>query len=202
MDTQEVALSKIDEEDYTFVHADDETTAIDFCRAPMPKKKRIISTHNHDSLCAIPPSVPAFDGVDASSHEEEDVDERNEEDHSYLKGRVRFYGAGVVSGVVGCLLGGPVIGIAAGLGLAYATSQNTPVGDVARVMGNATERFVEGVQQQVEEQHATAQSIQETWHGISHISWTQQGRLAAHRAKHLLIRASERYQEWKSGRRH
>jgi len=59
--------------------------------------------------------------------------------------------------------------------------------DVAHVMGNATERFVEGVQQQVEEQNATAQSIQETWHGISHISWTQQGRLTAHRTNHRLI---------------
>eukprot|EP00978_Attheya_sp_CCMP212_P014479 scaffold36944_cov49-Attheya_sp.AAC.3 len=114
MDTQEVALSEIDEEDYTFIHADDTTAAIDFCRDPMPMKKKAKSTHNHDSLYATPPSVPAFDGVDACRYEE-----------------------GLVSSMVGCSLGGPVIGLAAGLGLAYATSQHSPL-DPALMTGKGS----------------------------------------------------------------
>jgi hypothetical protein len=155
MSTQEMALSKIDVENYTFVHADDATVVIDNCRAPKPmvkrareeaytfvhandatavtnncgaplqKKKKASSTKNQDSLCATPPE---FEGIDnCRDDEEENVDEIKQEDNfNLMKGRVRRYGAGLVSGMVGFYFS-PVLGLAAGLGLAYAISQKRPL---------------------------------------------------------------------------
>lgn len=45
-------------------------------------------------------------------------------------------GAGVAAGTVGLLLGGPVLGILAGFGTAYATKQGGAAGDTARAIGH------------------------------------------------------------------
>jgi hypothetical protein len=65
-------------------------------------------------------SVPPTEGL------EEDED----------KQRQRRVGAGVASGVFGCLIGGPIVALIFGFGAAYATKGKGALGDSARAIGD------------------------------------------------------------------
>mmetsp|Transcript_14546 Transcript_14546/g.24127 ORF Transcript_14546/g.24127 Transcript_14546/m.24127 type:complete len:166 (-) Transcript_14546:334-831(-) len=67
------------------------------------------------------PIVPIFDPDD---------EEDDEAHHENLT-----LGAGVAGGVLGLLIGGPILSILTGFGIAYATKQQGAAGDAARAVG-------------------------------------------------------------------
>jgi hypothetical protein len=70
-----------------------------------------------------------------STNEIENVPELPTEQEE--KERQRMMGAGVASGIVGLLLGGPIFAMILGFGAAHASKKIGSVGDTARAMGDA-----------------------------------------------------------------
>jgi hypothetical protein len=66
--------------------------------------------------------------------------------------RNRTIGAGVFSGVVGLLLGGPFVAMILGFGAAYATEKQGAVGDTARAVGDVA-LSVRGKAIEIDEKH-------------------------------------------------
>jgi hypothetical protein len=75
---------------------------------------------------AVPVEPLQLDGVPMMPLEDEDERELQQN---------KMVGAGVIGGIVGLLVGGPLFGIIAGFYAAYSTKQEGAAGDVARAMG-------------------------------------------------------------------
>ena len=71
-------------------------------------------------------------------------------------------GAAVVGGVAGAVLAGPLVGIAAASGLAYASTKRGTAGDLCRSTGHA----VSGVGQEVKEFNDDHKITEQAWSGV------------------------------------
>mmetsp|Transcript_14489 Transcript_14489/g.20435 ORF Transcript_14489/g.20435 Transcript_14489/m.20435 type:complete len:147 (-) Transcript_14489:123-563(-) len=79
-----------------------------------------------ESVVVISSASMKRDGDDNQEHKEEDI--------AYQVSRKR--GAGIMCGILGCLIGGPILAVAAGAGTAYATGKEGATGDIARAAGD------------------------------------------------------------------
>jgi hypothetical protein len=131
--------------------------------------------------------------------EPEDMDDQ--ERHQNLT-----VGAGVAGGVVGLLIGGPILAILAGFGTAYATQQDGAAGDTARAVGQVALE-TKAKAQELDHKHNLVQKGQEAaadaWekakeldrkHNIlersqAFLVWSWQTILEQNRKHHLLERA-------------
>mmetsp|Transcript_21175 Transcript_21175/g.27883 ORF Transcript_21175/g.27883 Transcript_21175/m.27883 type:complete len:151 (-) Transcript_21175:118-570(-) len=78
-------------------------------------------------------------------------EEKEEEEDSTLE-IPRKRGAGIMCGVLGCLIGGPILAVAAGVGAAYATGKDGATGDIARAAGDVA-LSVRDKAKEVDEKH-------------------------------------------------
>uniref|UniRef100_A0A7S0L0T8 Uncharacterized protein n=1 Tax=Asterionellopsis glacialis TaxID=33640 RepID=A0A7S0L0T8_9STRA len=76
----------------------------------------------------------------------------NEEEEDNTLEISRKRGAGVMCGVLGCLIGGPILAVAAGVGAAYATGKDGATGDIARAAGDVA-LSVRDKAKEVDEKH-------------------------------------------------
>jgi len=77
--------------------------------------------------------------------------------------------AAVAGGVIGLLVGGPAIGLAAGISTGYATSMQGPAGDIARATGDFAIGVGESAQRIDEKHHVTdkaRESIMSAWNKV------------------------------------
>jgi hypothetical protein len=115
-------------------------------------------------------------------------------------------GAGVATGAIGLLVGGPLLGIVAGFGTAYATKQGGATGDVARAIGHvALEAKAKAVE--LDRQHNLVQkgkeAVADAWekakefdrkHNIlerskAFLVWSWETMLELNRRHHIVERA-------------
>lgn len=91
-------------------------------------------------------------GATAPPEEEVDAVEVVETNESNTTEHDRMVGAGVASGVVGLLMGGPFLGMLLGFGAAYCTNKEGAAGDAARAVGDVA-LVAKSKAQEVDEKH-------------------------------------------------
>lgn len=96
----------------------------------------------------------------ATMHREDNIDDETPEQR-----QARKTGAGILCGVIGCLLGGPFLALGAGVGAVYATSKEGAIGDIARACGDVALTTNEKARA-VDEKHDVWSKIKSSWENL------------------------------------
>jgi hypothetical protein len=121
--------------------------------------RMVDSTEQHTIGSYQPPvAIPTVEAVAATPENDEDDPETKEEDVEVHK-RTLVKGAGIASGIFGCLIGGPILALLLGFGAAYACDKRGAVGDTARAVGELALSTREKAKE-IEDKHHVAQRTQ------------------------------------------
>jgi hypothetical protein len=114
-----------------------------------------------------PVAIPTVEAVAAVSTPEGDSPATHEEDEEEgeVHKRKLVKGAGIASGIFGCLIGGPFLALLLGFGAAYACDKRGTVGDSARAVGEFA-LSTRDKAKEIEEKHHVAQRTQLAASGV------------------------------------
>lgn len=120
---------------------------------PSPLGARVDDNHNSNLDTSVPDTIEPIPNL-ADDNKVEQLEQE------------QFVASGVGAGVVGLLLGGPVLGIVLGFGAAYAHDKPGAAGDTARAVGDIT-LSVRDRAQEIDQRHGVVEkskrAAQEAW---------------------------------------